>query len=74
MPPRPRACAYRPSMTFLGACGSAVATGGMSAQRGGMGACAAQAVAVRLAAADALWSRVARAQGRGVVYSPAQSP
>ena len=48
MPPRPRACAHRPSMTFLGACGSAVAAGGMSAQRGGMGACAAQAVAVRL--------------------------
>eukprot|EP00966_Prymnesium_polylepis_P268991 6214015-Prymnesium_polylepis.1 len=49
MPPRPRACAHRPSMTFLGACGSAVAAGGMFAQRGGMGACAAQrAVAVRL--------------------------
>ena len=48
MPPRPRSCAHRPPMSFLGACGSAVAAGGMSAQRGGMGACAAQAVAVRL--------------------------
>eukprot|EP00966_Prymnesium_polylepis_P015727 363351-Prymnesium_polylepis.1 len=48
MPPRPRACAHRPLMTFLGACGSAVAAGDMSTQRGGMGACAAQAVAVRL--------------------------
>eukprot|EP00966_Prymnesium_polylepis_P115529 2670528-Prymnesium_polylepis.1 len=44
MPPRPRACAHRPSMTFLGACGSAEAAGGMSAQRGGMGACAAHTV------------------------------
>ena len=48
MPPRPRSCADRPPTSLLGACGSAVAAGGMSAQRGGMGACAAQAVAVRL--------------------------
>eukprot|EP00966_Prymnesium_polylepis_P121990 2820001-Prymnesium_polylepis.1 len=53
MPPRPRACAHRPSMTFLGAGGSAVAAGGMSAAWGHGCTCAAQAVAVRCAPAAA---------------------
>ena len=48
MPPRPRACADRPPMSFLGACGSAVSAACMSALRGCMGACVPQALAVRL--------------------------
>ena len=48
-------------MSFLGACGSAVTAAGMSAQRGCMGACVEQARRCAPAAADALWSRVARA-------------
>ena len=48
MPQRPRACADRLRMSFLGARGSAVAAGSTAELCGGMGACAAQALAVRL--------------------------
>ena len=43
-----RACAHRTPMTFLHACGPAVAAGSTLALHGRMGACAAQALAVRL--------------------------
>jgi len=48
MPQRPHACADRLRTSFLGACGSAVAAGSTPELRGGMGACMAQALAVRL--------------------------
>ena len=48
MPQRPRACADGLRMSFLGARGSAVAAGSTAELCGGMGACAAQALAVRL--------------------------
>ena len=48
MPQRPRACADRLRTSFLGACGPAVAAGSTLALHGRMGACAAQALAVRL--------------------------
>ena len=48
MPQRPRACAHRPPTSSMDARGSTLAAAGMSAQRGCMGACPAQAVAVRL--------------------------
>ena len=43
-----RACAHRTPMTFLHACGPAVAAGSTLALHGRMGACEAQALAVRL--------------------------
>ena len=48
MPQRPRACADWLRMSCLGARGSAVAAGSTLALRGCMGACAAQALAMRL--------------------------
>ena len=48
IPLRPRACAHRLRRSFLGACGSAVAAGSLSAKRGGICACAAQTLAERL--------------------------
>ena len=48
MPQRPRARADGLRMSFLGARGSAVAAGSTAELCGGMGACAAQALAVRL--------------------------
>ena len=48
MPQRPRACAHRPPMMFLGAHGSAVTAADMFAQRDCIGACVAQALAVCL--------------------------
>eukprot|EP00966_Prymnesium_polylepis_P067060 1556895-Prymnesium_polylepis.1 len=48
MSQRPRACADWLRMSCLGARGSAVAAGSTLALRGCMGACAAQALAMRL--------------------------
>ena len=72
MPPRPRSCADRPPTSLLGACGSAVAAGGMSAQRGAVGAWVRVRHSHRRSlcapgAAAALWCRVARACSARVV-------
>ena len=48
MPQRPRACADRLQTSFVGARGPAVAAGSTPELRGCMGACVAQALAVRL--------------------------
>jgi hypothetical protein len=61
MPQRPRACAHRPPMMFLGAHGSAVIAADMSAQRDCIGACVAQALAVRLPQLIDVWCHVERA-------------